>query len=751
MNERPHLLIEAPSDKQVRTYEGGGGGTYPRESYDRHARRIFGEAQGLVRWMENEAVGGSIPKRYFRLEVPEDQSVLGAAGAKFEEITHATLVGAPDRHTAHLSTTGPHLALLVEELERYASTRQNTGKSKFAPVEAIGPIPLAEKVSERAKALLNDPDANADVLLSLFPDLTRIEREAVKTAIGARLRESNGEVVDEYLAEAGLYVRVRARAKVISEVAQLFLAVQSVDCVERALELSAVAGEVLTSSMVVLPNRSAATVCIFDTGVCQGSRFLDGSTVAVEQPIGPPLDCEHGTFVASRIIFGDTLRDQLAAGQFDPAVKVLSVCVVSHDDIGNRRAATTEQLMRILRDTVERWHQQVRVYNLSINLLPIDPRVAASVTDDTVSPLAAEIDSLSRRYGVLFVVSAGNFPTHRALIPTEPYPVYFLKDETRIAPPAEAMLAITVGSLADRANMGTLAPANAPSPFTRRGPGFAGYRKPDLAAHGGNCGQQWQHVEDVATAGLNRDGDRIAYGTGTSYAAPLVSRLAAQLFAAVPNATPELVRALLVHFAQSLPSTEALSGETLIRLVGNGRPSAAQLLSSTPWAQTFIHVGRLGFREIRRVPFYVPKGLVSRPGRQKVTVCVTVVFSPETSRTLKRGYCKSHLRCKVEKLDTHGARHNVVPEDSPESMRDRYCPVIRFEKTFSSHVGPGDWQLLIEHESRWRLREEALPFAALISIVDPRTDQRVDIRNMIETEVPNRYTLELGVRWQVRQ
>lgn len=737
---RPHLRIEQPLELSTRVYEGGGGGTYPRTSYATHARKIFAEAQQLKAIFASLSDVSTTDRRYFRVALPNDKTISTSTGASLADDLYSKLVGAPSDQIGHVSTTTASLGLLLDELQRYAAPG-NVGKSKFAVLEHMGAIPLEEKVSAKAEALLRTAKTDADVLLGLFRDLSHVERQAIIQGIREWLTSKRAALTSVTEVETGTYLRVLAPADVVREVAQLFMSVQSVDPVEYVLDLSSSPGVALSQQLEVLPNASSAIAGIFDSGVVTGSRFLDGSIVQRESPLGTPYNQDHGTFVASRIIYGDTLRDQVAAGRLSPDVKVLSICTIVADDIGNKKPVSTEQMMRIVRETVTRWHTQIRVYNISQNLFPSDPSVDPTISNDFVSPLAAELDRLARRFGILFVVTAGNFPQPGAAFPIEQYPAHFATTLARIVPPAESVLALTVGSIAARANAGSLAPAGQPSPFTRKGPGFAKFRKPDLVAHGGNYGARWQEVDDLATAGIGDHGNHLCYGSGTSFAAPIVTRLAAKLFDAVPGATPELVRALLIHFADVV---DEKSIPDLHHLVGNGHPDADRLLSSTQWAQTFVHVGALPYREMRRVAFYVPKGLCSRSGRRRVCVRVTVAYTPETDRTLKAGYCKSHVRCKLAKLDPQGRIKEIDANDGEAVVKARYAGLTRLEKTFSASVSGGEWVLLMEHVSRWSLKDEGMPIAAIITVEDPRRDPKVDVLAMIRNEVPNKYVTQLA-------
>jgi len=746
--ERPHILLREHAPPTTREYSGGGGGgTYPRTSYAQHAHAVFRQASDLrAMFAKLNTSGQGTDRAYFRLELPADFSIAGSDGRKIEEVVHSKIVGSPSINVGHFGASAESFSLLIEELHRYAETDQNVGKSKFAPIEQLGAIPLAEKLGPGVAEKLASNDATLDVLLGLFPDLLNRERQAVRQAVETLLASSGGHVTGETEGESGSYLRVQARPAAIKAIADLIVAVQSIDQTEEVVEISSRPGPEIDAAVLVRPSDRAPIVCVIDTGVASGCRFIDPFVIARENPLGPPCDEDHGTFVASRALFGDTIRDQVSAGVLDNRVRLVSVAAFTRDASGNRISPTTDELIRIIRDTVTRWHGRTRVFNLSMNLTPKGGSSNAPVAN-TVSPLAAEIDALSRRFGVLFVISAGNFPAPNAPYPTESYPEYFKHESARVLAPAEAMLAITVGSCAERENGGSMVSAGKPSPFTRRGPGVGSFRKPDLIAHGGNCGTGWRDHDDLSVAGIGPD-ETVSYGCGTSYAAPIISSLAAQIIDAIPNATVELARALLVHFAELIP--EARDSEIMSSLVGNGRVNPGRILRSTPWEQTFAFMGHVDYRQILKIPFFVPGGLTGRKMRGRLRVRCTVAFAPETNRTLRAGYCKSHLRCKLIKLTEGGNTKEVTSEDAPEAIKDRYSSIVRIEKMFSSNVGPGDWQLLIEQESRWRLKDPKTPVAALITVEDPRRVSSVDIHAMIRAEARGRYTAELSTRYQLR-
>jgi subtilisin family serine protease len=747
-NFRPHIIIKDEPAAPVKREYTGGGASFPRADYNQHASKVTKEANEL-RALFSKSADSNTSKVYLKIELPADYKAEGSKGKIISDNLRAEIVGSPAENVAHISTNRKSFEDLTQELERYKTSNENVGKSKFSEVEGFSPIPFEEKVSQRFLDSFTD-ESDGDALVELFQDMSNEDANSVSAAIKKFVESKGGQVVDEGDVNSGRIIKVRSKRSVLEELSKMFVSVQGIDTVDQIISYEAIEGERLEDTLTVLPNTSKATACIIDTGVVQGSRFLDGSIIAQEYPFGTNkgVGVGHGTFVASRVIYGDDIKGQATTGTMVPDVKVLSICTKEFDALGNEQVVTIERLIRVIRDVVKRWHEQIKVYNLSIGCYPTKPGVLPGIKDDVVHPLAAEIDFLSRKYDVLFVISAGNYP-HDGINPTTPYPKYFDDEVTRILSPSESMLAITVGSTAKEIATGCMATKDEPSPFTRRGPGFNGFRKPDLAIHGGNMGTGFRSVNHLMATGINSSGTSIAYGNGTSFSAPIITRLAAKIFEYYPLASASLVKALLLHFSD-FKNSENFTPEVLANLIGNGIPVSEGLSFSTKHSQTFLYQGEMDFRDIIEVPFYVPKSLVNRKGNNVVNVKATITFYPETSKVLRKGYCKSHIRTKFIKIDSVGNEKDVGFSDAKEFDDGRYSTVIKMNKSFSNKVSPGDWKVLVAHESRWTLKDAKTRFAVVITVEDPKKEAAVDIYQSIRTEVPTRYKNEIKVRERIR-
>ena len=751
-NLRPHIvIINEPAAAIKREYLNGFAQKHPRESYQSHAAKVYKEVDQLKAIFAGSADAG-ISKTYYRVELPKGHKVSSSEGKQLEKYIRSDIVGSPSENVAHLSTTKESFDDLIAELNKYSNTDNNVGKSKFSTIEGFSQIPFEEKVSERFLLNFANDSEEGEAIIKIFPDLNQEDLGIILSGIKNFLAANNSKVLSMLPGEEGAIITVKSRKEVLRELSDRFVSIQSMDSVDEIMEEMALDGNEIDSKVVVNPNTSNAFACIFDTGV-NDIQYLQGSIIEHVYPFqktGGVVKNGHGTFVASRIAYGDSIEDQLSTGVLSPDVRILSVCLKKFSDIGNPIPTTTEEFIKVVRETVEKWHKQIRVYNISLSCVPTKAGVCPSIKDDFVHPFASEIDALSRKYDVLFVICTGNIPFGGSdPFPTSQYPQYFVDVNSRIMPPGEAMLALTVGSIAHKETSGSMAKKMEPSPFTRRGPGFSGHHKPDLVAHGGNCGANWSNHSFLQVAGLSNNGTTTAYNKGTSFSTPIITRLASKFFELMPTASASLVKAMLIHCSTKSPSTN-FNQEDLDRLLGNGWPIVEMLTNSTKNSQTFLYQGEMDYRDMIEIPFYVPSSLIGRKtknGQSKysVKISATISFYPETSSVLKSGYCKSHIRTKIVKLDKNKEARAVSFADSNILDSDRYSTVVRLENSFSKGISSGEWRIFIGHESRWTLKNPKTKFAVVVTVEDPKNDPEVDILASIRSECPNKYQNVLQV------
>jgi serine protease AprX len=289
------------------------------------------------------------------------------------------------------------------------------------------------------------------------------------------------------------------------------------------------------------PNADYALVGVIDTGTDPNNKRLQAFVVKREVWVQTGQDNDHGSFVAGLIANARALN---SGNQRFPSAQSRIVDIVALDETGT---ISEYDLITVI-DRAVRAHKHVKVWNLSLGQ-------SKPCRDGRFSLLACKLDSIAKKHGVLFVISAGNYEKP----PLRGWPPDDLNGEDRICPPADSVRNLTVGSMAHISHATTCVGVDEPSGFSRRGPAPHFYIKPEVSHYGGNCDENG----DCLQCGIvSTDGSgNLAENIGTSFAAPSISTIAANMFRELEpegEVTPTFIKGLLVHaaFVRSGRSTD---------------------------------------------------------------------------------------------------------------------------------------------------------------------------------------------------
>lgn len=416
---------------------------------------------------------------------------------------------------------------------------------------------------------------------------------------------------------------------------------------------------------IAAPGQNTPRVGVLDSGVTRGHPLLAAAVGDAQGFLAPTRSADdepphwHGTFVAALALYGD-VHACIQRGEFVPQLRLLSGKVFNDD--GHDQ---TDFVEKAVEEAVRELHEQYgcRVFNLSYGDLN-------KVYDGRhLRGLAYTLDRLTRDLGVLFVVPTGNLQT--ADLPVDPrgeFPNYLLGDGARLLDPATALNALTVGGLTlneatrdaqrhpDALEDFPIARAEQPFPLTRRGPSINGAIKPDLVEPAGNLALM-RAVGRIRHAGLGivslnggfADGAAFREDVGTSYAAPVVAHKAARLLAELPNASANLLRALIGSHARWPQACEVLlnpddNGEgrdRLLKLVGYGRVDETALFRSLDHTVTLLAEERIGNDQHHFFELPLPESFWNGRGRTR-EVTIALSYSPAV-RTTRLDYRMSRL------------------------------------------------------------------------------------------------------------
>jgi hypothetical protein len=326
--------------------------------------------------------------------------------------------------------------------------------------------------------------------------------------------------------------------------------------------------------------------------------------------------------VASRVVFGDA--DLSSSASPPPATcRFLEVRVGT----GQPGKILAESVSGALAGAIIA-APDVRVFNLSFDTdLRLDD-LAAKQRAETLKHIE-DLDNFAFDQDVLLVVAAGN--VQQGIIPSPGYPLHFDNPGWELHSFPRAFNALTCGGVAGRLSAGGLASeVNAPSPFTRVGPGFANCPKPDFCASAGNSNADYRHLEGAGVWGYSTLGDP-REGFGTSFAAPLLAREAAFVFEELRPKCPGdsrpfacAVKAVLALTADDVAERLSDSLQPLAkRTIGFGRGSAERFRHSNQQKARFVWQGVIANEnDLARVQLPIPVRWIEQSTSPQLQLCV---------------------------------------------------------------------------------------------------------------------------------
>lgn len=632
---------------------GGGGGTLKYPDRAAHAAAVRDHAIRSVQTHHlRSPVLGVEPELVLVIELAHrlDPALLERAGLQVLDLSGELAMVA--------FASDPELTEFLRRLDAYSTgpRRDERGAERSAPYDALfdaivrpRPLEVGDVLSPALRSYLEslehlDDAVKIDVQCWCPEDETEARRRqedflhAVSVAGGVLIAGDFRPRVDLSL------LRVEVAAGAVTDLARTDRA-RSIDLLPRPLLTQPQVRATTPADLPVVlpPTPGSPLIAVIDSGVASAHPLISPAVDGVDAiGISDGGDGHgHGTFVASLALHGSLEAALDSRTPLRPAGRLLSIRVLNKDLLFPDELLWETTLLNALHRAAD---AGARVVNLSLG----DPRRPYRPPRPTV--LAAAIDDLARRLGLVVVISAGNYPLAqhpRAERVINDYPTLMLGDESGgLLDPAPAALALTVGALCTDLDQGAvpgrenidrrpLGIAGHPSPVTRTGPGPMHMIKPELCAPGG--GFSYDHgtnrlVErDPTVHVLGADGSRpdrlLATSVGTSFAAPLVSHAALRVLGAYPALTSNGARALLLASAEPTPpviesDSEAVAREQQARLTGYGRVSAERAEASDNHRAVLLAEEVMRVNDVHVFTVPVPNSFAERGGWRRITVAL---------------------------------------------------------------------------------------------------------------------------------
>ncbi|MCP4006555.1 MAG: S8 family peptidase [bacterium] len=759
-----HLELLRAEPQNERRRGGGFGGPVPPNA-GKFAKDLDEELAEHEEPPEDE-VPGFDPRRLLKLTVVAD--------APLGDIPGLSVVSQEGSDVIVLLASEAGLTEFRSRLQAVAEGRAATRKELLFAVQAFAEVTPADRTGPALVAEGTPTGARFRVDVELWPLELSNERDLMLRNFASDCAGMNATILDKVDNHAILLQRVETNSAGLS----LLLRMRDVRLVDLPpryqLDFELLASDVSELGEIESPPEDAPGVVVLDSGLATNHPILaqavgDAQGFTSETDTGADSS-GHGTLVAGLALYGD-VEACAEAGAFTPELRLFS---------GRIADSTGEEASEFLENRIERavkYFKEAygcRVFNLSFG---DSRRVYAG---GHVGRLAATIDTLSREHQVLFVVSAGNFRGTEAGPADwrEEFPGYLLEPAGRLIDPAPALNAITVGSIArhEGSRMAIrytedpayqpVARRDEPSPFTRAGPGPVEAIKPELVEYGGNAfvdvrgGRDLSPGRELGVMSASASfagGNLFAVDRGTSYAAPRVAHLAAMILKEHPEASPDLLRALLVAHAEVPDAAKlALSEDPakVLRLLGYGLPTNEGSRFSSErrvslYAEETIDANQHHFFELP-----IPEDFSGQPVRRTRIISVAISHMPRVRRTRMEykecGLTFRVVRAKDLQAVLQAYRRLKQGEEEPSLPESDFLPkptvrrggtvqcARRIHKQIDKRFERKQYFVVVTSKvPAWAPTDEAEPYALAV-VIEDRSETDVRLYSQIRLQLQAR-------------
>lgn len=661
MPDLPHLIL--PRAEYDLPRKKTGFGRPPEREHSEHGEVLRGQVETVLRgYQRRQRPSGIDPSLILRVQL----NPKAAVDEDTWERCGLNLLSVDENKTLVLFSSDAEMSDFRRRLSEYEGGPIRPGQKSaphtqvFASIDEIGEVRPQDRIGRllRAEGVSDvsglEEDQEYIVDIELWDFGSRDANREKMAQLRAFIETEGGRATDDYVGENLVLLRARARGAIFKHLLEM----ESVAIVDLPPEPTLTVAELLDLGIedfpvVPEPDEDAPGVAVLDSGLTAGHPLLSpaiGEATSVPRSWGDASDGHgHGTMVAGIALYGN-VEECINNRSFVPRLTLHSARVLnSQCRFDDENLITTQ-----MREAIEYFRNTYgcRVFNASLG----DARLPYK--GGKVSPWASILDTLARELDVVIVVSAGNY-SHDPGDGNSPdgnlqyYPRYLLSDEAKIIEPATGAIVLTVGALAHSSNVPPgsagnsvafrpIAQGGQPSPFTRSGPGLGGSIKPELCEVGGNSAydglaKRVRNVRELSVISTNRQYIQRLFNTdsGTSYAAPKVAHMAARLYGEFPDASANLVRAMLASSAvvpdASKRILDPVGPHAALQICGYGQPDF-ELASKSDKARVVLYAdSALAFDNFHIYEVPIPDEFVQERGLRRISV--SLAYDPPVRHT----------------------------------------------------------------------------------------------------------------------
>ena len=602
----------------------------------------------------------------------------GLLGINFSKFNHEILFAIIDRDL--FKQFIKNIEVFIQKELGEIENAEYSGKIKY--IKEFKLLSTADILQYRQHSQL------MNVLLTNFPLDEKVE-EQIRQSLFNYLEKN--EIKYRLLEETNHLELYETTNQQIIEIAQNF---------DVVLSITSSLATVISPTEFNLPERSYGfeientddhlpIIAIIDTGISNqtplASIIINDSsfniTVSGSFSDNANYGSGHGTGVAALAALGRNAYLKGYKGKLRTDARLLSIKILDKDS----GFLSEKDVLDLLRNA------KLKYPDLKIFVLTTCYQANKSDNED-FSTYSYELDKFAYENDCLIVICTAN--NDDAANTNSRYDLnYFFSEATNLCSPAESMNNLIVGAAADSLRTGTFEGISTskefPTLFTRKShidlsPLFPknkinkSYFRPDLIECGGDYEQHGRFIGTGSKATMEvlsaKNSESFYTHAGTSYSAPLVANIAAQIQKQYPTISTQSIKALIVNGASlNLIRFPRQFTSLLNKTVGHGFAEPQKSLSSNDNSITLLIEEEINPEEVKLFPLNFPKYLTEADLGKKngiIRITITLCFSFHPILNHQLAYCPIHIAFGLFKNQT--GKEILATDDDIQSKLKSY-------------------------------------------------------------------------------
>ncbi len=352
-DKKYHLRIPNENVRNEKYEKTGGGVSVQRVNHSEHGQKLKAASIETFGFEASKKDFDFTDNLFLQLETPNEVSLKSQKfkiqNLGFEIIDYSKF----NKSIGIAKINKERIGTFQSKLDEYIESKDNTGKTYFSPIENITNIPLENKINLDIDYESEEP---VSIVINLYNQLSKKEKFSISKTILDELEKNAKDIKYNDFLNGVSSIECTIPANKIPDIVADYSTIREIEENKIFIVEAAMKSDPMPNPLKVEDVESDSAICIVDSGISSANGIFDPfiADVFPALPSGSvDATYDHGTFVASRCAFGDSIDSCLGTHKLKPYCYLIDAQVFGVDSTGSKINPSELDLRNAIQDIVQ--------------------------------------------------------------------------------------------------------------------------------------------------------------------------------------------------------------------------------------------------------------------------------------------------------------------------------------------------------------------------------------------------------------